>query len=183
MKPRKLQFEQEFKFSKNTITILSKWIDMDSIEQLRSNAGRYASMLRDSESQLPWRDQKDQLKKIAKCSADLSISLSKLGRSAKAEIQTVMQQNGQLKYNIETMSQGLRRFSDGIQQRLILRKEQDRVKNHAQLVAMIDAVTRQTGMKPSRSDPSPFYEICFTVFESLGLKSPNRSIAAFLNFR
>lgn len=162
---------------------MSKWLSEQQIERLRKSADRYVSIKQDLESQPAWIDQRELLKDIAKYSVALSKRLQNPGRSARAEITTVLRSSGFTQSELKTLPEKLEKLAVGLQKRLADRKLQNRRKSHAQLVAMIDSVTKEVGMVPSRSDPSPFYEICCNVFNSASLASPNRSISEFLNDR
>lgn len=173
----------EFDFNAEIKSTLTKWFTPEKIERLRFTAELYMWMKQDLDSQPSWRDQKEKLNDIAKYSGALSKALSNHGRSAKAEISTVIEQSGFSHREMTELPKKLGVFSKAIKKRVSYRDTQARRKNHAQLVSMINSVTSELGMTASRSDPSPFYETCCAIFTSIGLASPDRSITEFLNDR
>jgi hypothetical protein len=175
--------KKEITFNREITKGMSKWLNEKHIERLLKSVSHYVSIQQNLESQPAWIDQREQLRDIAKYSSALSKRLQNPGSSARAEITTVLKSSGFEQSELRSLPGKLEKLATELRKRIADRKLQNRRKSHAQLVAMIDSVTREVGMVPSRSDPSPFYEICCTVFSSAGLASPNRSISEFLNDR
>ena len=175
--------KKEIKFNSDVVKGMSKWLNKEHIERLQESVGRYLSIQQDLEFQPAWVDQREQLRDIAKYSDALSKRLQNPGHSARAEITTVLKSSGFEQSELRSLPGKLEKFAAELRKRIADRKLQNRRKSHAHLVAMIDSVTKEVGMVPSRSDPSPFYEICCAVFISAGLTSPSRSISEFLNDR
>lgn len=175
--------KKEITFNSDVEMEMSKWLNQEHIERIQKIAGHYVCIKQDLESQPAWIDQREQLKDIAKYSVALSKRLRNPGRGARAEIITVLDSSGFEQSELKSLPEKLEKLAAELRKRIADRKLQNRRKSHAQLVAMIDSVTKEVGMVPSRSDPSPFYEICCAVFSSAGLASPNRSISEFLNDR
>ena len=173
----------ELKFKREVTNTLSQWLSKVQIEKLRSNALAYRRIREDLNSQPDWVAERKNITKVINHAKGLSDAINESGRKAQAEMQTVSGRSGLGYLEFLKLPKKLGEFSEALRTAMCEKREQNRRKNHAQLVAMIDSVTSETGMKPSRSDLSPFLEICTSIFNSLELEGPERSIKAFLDDR